>query len=205
MSRSLSTSRPDPRWRYPDTPPPYTPRSLSPEPHTDPEPPHYPEYTPPPGPLEEYAPPPGPLEENNPPPGTLEEHTPSSGPLEEHTPPPKHQKARDKEVKSDVVCHKLKYDESHFDFDSREDFQSNDIKKKYSNKDSRIHYDQNIFNIKDQEDDDLEEKILSNQPRNPPIISEVEEELKPGNRRKNVCHDNRCTLFSQNYLAHTIR
>ena len=36
-----------------------------------------------------------------------------------------------------------------------------------------------------EEDDKM--SITSNKPRNPPIISEIEEELKPGNRSRKVC------------------
>ena len=58
--------------------------------------------------------------------------------------------------------------------------------KKDSNNDSKIDNDQSSLTVKDS--DEEIEQVHDNRPRNPPIISEIEEELKPGNRRKNVRH-----------------
>ena len=38
----------------------------------------------------------------------------------------------------------------------------------------------------DESDGKIPNQDLPNKPRNPPIVSEIEEELKPGNRSKNV-------------------
>ena len=58
--------------------------------------------------------------------------------------------------------------------------------KKDSDNDSKIDNEQSLLTVKDS--DDEMEQVHNNRPRNPPIISEIEEELKPGNRRKNVRH-----------------
>ena len=163
VSRSLSSSRPEPDGRYLDTPPPYTPpRPLTPDPESDPEPPNYPENQ-----------------------LSRAQHStnrPMGEPLSDSDNHPSFQS----NTNPDEVGRKTNNGEN-----IKSDNPSSAIK--YLEKDTNVHsntdQEQSILinNVQDC-DDDLENKVLNNRPRNPPIISEIEEELKPGNRRKNVCH-----------------
>ena len=99
------------------------------------------------------------------------------------------------ENKPEEICHKSKICGEEIRKSSKITCRSTDAMKylaKDSNDDSKLEHEneQSILNINIKDsDDDLEHKVMSNRPRNPPIISEIEEELKPGNRRKNVRHD----------------
>lgn len=171
MSRSLSSSRPEPDGRYLDTPPPYTPpRPLTPDPESDSEPPNYPDNQP-----------------------MRAQHL-SFRPRDETLSDPDNLLPF-LENKPDEICQKSKICRGEIRKSSRITYRSTGDGKylgKDSNDDSKLEHknEQSILNINIKDsDDDLEHKVLSNRPRNPPIISEIEEELKPGNRRKNVRHD----------------
>lgn len=177
VSRSLSSSRPEPDGRYLDTPPPYTP---------DLEPPNYPDNQPKrtqnldPRPIVE------PLHDVKLKPPSLESKSDADA-IDRET------KNHERKGCSSKITHS----------------QTSAMKylKKDSNDDSKIENEQSFLTVKDSDDD--VEQVHDNRPRNPPIISEIEEELKPGNRRKNVRHvmtikSRKCNLCSQNYLAHRV-
>ena len=169
VSRSLSSSRPEHDGRYLDTPPPYTPpRPLTPDPESDPEPPNYPENQPI---RAQHL--------TNRPIGETLSDSDNNPSFQSTTNPDE----ADRKTKNGV--------EENMKSRANTDNPTPTSAIEYLEKDSiadSIEQSILIHNVKDC-DDDLENKVLSNRPRNPPIISEIEEELKPGNRRKNVCHN----------------